>query len=275
MTAARRLPVALHAFCATLIFFECQAMLASALSPISISGGQPGERRATADATAPRARIVGLGRGPPTLEMPTPMVPIDRDTTEDDRQTYSSSVRRNGIAQVAATLLSLVSVVSRPSAASAAPPVDIIAQELGYFPVTNKKGKMVYVPKSIYRSSTPQAIELAKRLHERHAVMYGAYWCPHCARQRELLGREALNQIQYVECANSGYNAVPQLCQKRHVDGFPTWILNENENRSSRTVRLSGEQTLDRLAAAVDFEDFDVALEPSLPSMTSGPAACR
>ena len=38
--------------------------------------------------------------------------------------------------------------------AVAAPPIAIIAEELGYFPVTNADGETVYVPKRIQRPST-------------------------------------------------------------------------------------------------------------------------
>lgn len=48
--------------------------------------------------------------------------------------------------------------------ASAAPPIAIIAEELGYFPVTNRHGKTTYVPARVKRSSTDQAVLLAKYL---------------------------------------------------------------------------------------------------------------
>ena len=35
--------------------------------------------------------------------------------------------------------------------------------------------------------------------------MYGAYWCPHCAHQKELFGAEAWSLIPYVECSLKGF----------------------------------------------------------------------
>lgn len=83
--------------------------------------------------------------------------------------------------------------------------------------------------------------------------MYGAYWCPHCARQRELFGTEAWNYITYIECSPKGYgyNASLKLCQ--NVSGFPTWSLG-NE-------MISGQVPLLVLADKSQFTSFDPTLE--------------
>lgn len=31
------------------------------------------------------------------------------------------------------------------------------------------------------------------------AKMYGAYWCTHCFHQKELLGKQAMTKVKYVE----------------------------------------------------------------------------
>jgi hypothetical protein len=43
-------------------------------------------------------------------------------------------------------------------------------------------------------------LELVRRLRERGALYYGAWWCPACFRQKNLFGQEAGNQLPYVEC---------------------------------------------------------------------------
>jgi hypothetical protein len=106
-----------------------------------------------------------------------------------------------------------------PRTASAAPPIAVIAEELGYFPVTGANQETVYVPKRIRRKSTDQAIQLARQLRALGAVSYTAFWCPHCARQRELWGREAWKELQNLECASKGYNAQPAVCFAKQVDG--------------------------------------------------------
>src|SRR5690348_14242627 len=43
----------------------------------------------------------------------------------------------------------------------------------------------------------------AKCLSDRHAKMYGLFWCPHCADQKAMLG-SAFEYVSYVECASPG-----------------------------------------------------------------------
>ncbi|MDB9525689.1 hypothetical protein PN498_06795 [Oscillatoria sp. CS-180] len=66
--------------------------------------------------------------------------------------------------------------------------------------------------------------QLAAHLTEQGATMYGAYWCPHCADQKEMFG-EAVQDIPYVECAADGKNAQPELCKSKNIQGYPTWEI--------------------------------------------------
>jgi uncharacterized membrane protein/glutaredoxin len=70
---------------------------------------------------------------------------------------------------------------------------------------------------------------LARHLREKGAVMYGAYWCPHCTEQKALFG-DAAKDLPYVECDKGGVNARPDLCEKAGVRTFPTWVMG-NERR--------------------------------------------
>jgi len=99
-----------------------------------------------------------------------------------------SSFSRRQLGNVVAGVASAAAAVTT-DIANAAPPIAVIAEELGYFPVQNKDGQVMYIPKRVKRQSSEQAIELAKILKERGVTMYGAYWCPHCSRQKgKLLG---------------------------------------------------------------------------------------
>ena len=129
----------------------------------------------------------------------------------------SSTSRRNFAAQLGGIVGA--SLLAPSDEVQAAPPIAIIAEELGYFPVTNAEKETVYVPKRIQRESTEQAVQLARQLRASGAVSYTAYWCPHCARQRELWGRQAWNELRNVECAPKGYNAKPAICLAKNVDG--------------------------------------------------------
>lgn len=65
---------------------------------------------------------------------------------------------------------------------------------------------------------------LARHLTATGAVMYGAYWCPHCNDQKEMFGA-AFQHISYVECDPKGQGANPRLCQEKGIRGYPTWEL--------------------------------------------------
>ena len=74
--------------------------------------------------------------------------------------------------------------------------------------------------------STPAAVDLADHLTASGAVMYSAYWCPHCHEQKELFGKQASDQLQVVECAPDGRNNQADLCRSKGLTGFPSWEIN-------------------------------------------------
>ena len=73
-------------------------------------------------------------------------------------------------------------------------------------------------------ASTNRQKELAKHLKLKGAVLYGAWWCPHCTHQKELFGVEAIELLPYVECDKD--DAGRARCQKAQVRAYPTWELN-------------------------------------------------
>ena len=80
----------------------------------------------------------------------------------------------------------------------------------------------------ITTKSNSQKIEFARFLSKNNIVMYSAYWCPHCHDQKQLFGKLAVEQLNIVECAKDGVNNNYELCQKKEIDGFPSWeIKNE------------------------------------------------
>jgi glutaredoxin len=72
--------------------------------------------------------------------------------------------------------------------------------------------------------STNRQKALARHLKQKGAVVYGAWWCPHCNHQKELFGLEAIEHLPYVECDKD--DAGRKQCQKAQVKGYPTWDLN-------------------------------------------------
>ena len=176
-------------------------------------------------------------------------------TTTTTRRTFFTKA----LATVAMTTTAVVTVVT-PFEALAAPPISIIAEELGYFPVSNSDGEIRYVPKRTTRVSSPQAIELAKQLKDKDITMYGTYWCPHCSRQKELFGAEAWSIMNYVECSPKGYGYKGQEMIK-NIDGYPTF---RDSTKKGTIMNISGERDLEFLAQQINFP-FDSSLENELP----------
>lgn len=80
-------------------------------------------------------------------------------------------------------------------------------------------------------------LALVRRLRERGALYYGAWWCPACFRQKNLFGQEAGNQLPYVECEKTA--ADRQRCDRAGIKAYPTWVLGDR--------RVEGILSLDAL----------------------------
>lgn len=65
---------------------------------------------------------------------------------------------------------------------------------------------------------------VAKCLTEKGVIMYGAYWCPHCASQKTFFGPD-FQFATYQECDDAGKNGNHKLCLDKGVVSYPTWIF--------------------------------------------------
>ncbi|MGC1309255.1 MAG: thioredoxin family protein [Phormidesmis sp.] len=90
--------------------------------------------------------------------------------------------------------------------------------------------------------------QLADHLTATGAKMYGTYWCPYCAAQKEEFNG-VVDRIPYVECDPQGYDAQPELCAQLGIEAYPTWIIEGD--------RYLGAQPLGRLAVLSGFEGAD------------------
>ena len=95
-------------------------------------------------------------------------------------------------------------------------------------------------------ASTPATIALADHLTATGAVMYSAYWCPHCHDQKQLFGKEASAKLKIIECAPDGQNNQAALCASKNIQGFPTWEIKGQLD--------SGQKTLAQLAALSGYK---------------------
>ena len=181
--------------------------------------------------------------------------------------TESLSSRREILSQAISASL-ILPLISTSAPSNAAPPFAIMEEELGYFPVTDERsGDTVMVPSKVKRQSTDQAIALAKYLDSSGASMYGAYWCPHCSRQKELFGKEAWKYISYTECAPKGYKSQYASCLAKEVEGYPTWKFANGKEQS-------GEMELVDIAKLSGYKKkFDASLETGVPPLGGGECA--
>ena len=88
--------------------------------------------------------------------------------------------------------------------------------------------------------SSRKALDLATQLQARGGKFYGAWWCSHCANQKETLGVEAMASVPYLECDAEGKNSRRSECTAAGVRGYPTWSLDGK--------LFPGEKDLDEIA---------------------------
>ncbi|MCX6757751.1 MAG: thioredoxin domain-containing protein [Candidatus Nomurabacteria bacterium] len=64
----------------------------------------------------------------------------------------------------------------------------------------------------------------AQCLKEKGVTFYGAFWCPHCKKQKELFGT-SVKFLKYVECSLPDASGQTQECKDKKIEGYPTWEL--------------------------------------------------
>jgi uncharacterized membrane protein len=97
----------------------------------------------------------------------------------------------------------------------------------------------------ITTTSGEAEIALAKHLASKGALMYSAYWCPHCYEQKQLFGKEAFKEVGKVECDPKGVAPAPQKCVDAKIRAFPSWVINGELHE--------GVKTLDELAKLTGY----------------------
>jgi hypothetical protein len=72
----------------------------------------------------------------------------------------------------------------------------------------------------------------AKCLTAKKAKMYGLFWCPHCADQKELFG-SAFQYVTYVECGIPGGRKETEECKAAGIKHFPTWEFSDKTRKEA------------------------------------------
>ncbi|MBI2573395.1 hypothetical protein HYV86_06025 [Candidatus Woesearchaeota archaeon] len=83
--------------------------------------------------------------------------------------------------------------------------------------------------------------EFAQCLTDNKVVMYGAYWCGHCAEQKRMFS-DSFEKVTYVECSLPDNAGQTQVCQMKNITGYPTWEFADGS-------RVSGKQEFETLSA--------------------------
>ncbi len=86
----------------------------------------------------------------------------------------------------------------------------------------------------------PYYNDFAQCLTEKDVKFYGAFWCSHCARQKQLFG-DAITNINYIECSLPDRSGQTSICISKNITGYPTWEFADN-------TRLRGEQPIETLS---------------------------
>ncbi len=93
-----------------------------------------------------------------------------------------------------------------------------------------------------YRESS-RLDAFAKCLTSKGAKMYGAFWCPHCAEQKDLFG-SSFKYAPYVECGVKGSQTIAQVCTDAAVNHFPTWFFRDGtHDEGVKSLEFLSDQT--------------------------------
>ena len=91
-----------------------------------------------------------------------------------------------------------------------------------------------------YRKPVSTLDSFAQCLTSKGVKMYGAWWCPHCADEKESFGY-AFQHVTYVECSLPNERKMNDICKAEGIKNFPTWQFSDGS-------RVEGTQSLDALA---------------------------
>lgn len=106
-------------------------------------------------------------------------------------------------------------------------------------------------PPIIRSHSSRKALDLASELQARGGRFYGAWWCSHCANQKETLGIEAMKSVPYLECDENGKNSRRSECVAAGVKGYPTWQVDGKLFPGEKDLGEIEEMLAGKLAAQV------------------------
>jgi thiol-disulfide isomerase/thioredoxin len=100
---------------------------------------------------------------------------------------------------------------------------------------------------NVFSRMPGQYDQLAQCITDSGAKFYGAFWCPHCQKQKAMFGKSA-KLLPYIECSTPDKNQT-QVCKDAGIKGYPTWVFADGS-------QASGEVPLQNLAEKTSCSQF-------------------
>ena len=97
--------------------------------------------------------------------------------------------------------------------------------------------KSIGIPSNLESSSNVNQIGLAKFLKAKGFVLYSLDSCPYSKKQKELFGKQAVNELLIVECAENQIKIQSTPCGNKNLKGFPAWEFNGKLNIGTKSLR--------------------------------------
>lgn len=84
--------------------------------------------------------------------------------------------------------------------------------------------------------------EFAQCLTDKDVKFYGAFWCPHCARQKELFG-SSFDKVNYIECSLPDKSGQTEVCSSANITNYPTWDFGDERKQGLLTLQQLSQKT--------------------------------
>jgi hypothetical protein len=89
-------------------------------------------------------------------------------------------------------------------------------------------------------TTSAKYVGFSQCLADKGAKLYGAFWCPHCQKQKKQFGAGA-EYLPYVECSTADGKGTTQVCIDNNATKWPEWVFADG-------TRLQGRQSMSALA---------------------------
>lgn len=74
----------------------------------------------------------------------------------------------------------------------------------------------------------------AQCLKDKGAEFYGAFWCPHCQKQKALFG-SSKKYLPYIECSTPDGRGQTAACTEKGIKTYPTWVFPDMSSTTGET----------------------------------------